>query len=124
MLLPIVSCTNRSAVPAGDAKVSPAPFRYPLTKASALGDLDKMRDLLQRGADINERSGQPEVTPLLAAVAAKQEKAALYLLDQGANPRMLFRGYDALDFSRKHLGDDSAVTLRLIQDLNRHGVRR
>jgi hypothetical protein len=87
-----------------------------LTKAASVGDLRLTRELIDRGADVNERLGTTgkEITPLLAAVAGDHEQVVYALLKSGATVHSSYSGYTARDFSHFLNGDDSALTRALI----------
>jgi len=56
-----------------------------LSEAAAMGHLDRMKELLDAGANVNEQSAT-NMTPLHYAVLQGQSEASQLLLDRGANP--------------------------------------
>ncbi len=56
----------------------------PLMEAAEKGDLDRVRKLAQAGESLNTVTEKG--SPLMAAVAAGQDRVALYLLSEGAAP--------------------------------------
>ncbi len=62
----------------------------PLERAAASGNLDKVKALLLKGADINAVDGDStwEKTPLFAAAEAGKIEIVKYLLAQGANTKL------------------------------------
>ena len=57
-----------------------------VVRAGELGQLSLVRDLIQRGADVNAKSTLTGMTPLHCALLRHDEKMAAWLLDQGADP--------------------------------------
>jgi len=71
-----------------------------LSEAAAMGHLDRMRELLDAGADANERSAT-NMTPLHYAVLQAQPEAAQLLLDRGTNVNCFdILGTTALAYAR------------------------
>lgn len=67
-----------------DVNARDADKRTPLGAAAIKGDLESLKLLIAKGAEL-EKKGQRGMTPLVAALDADQEAAALYLLAQGAD---------------------------------------
>ena len=63
--------------------------------AACRGDQDLVAYHVQAGVDIDYAHPEFLATPLVACILARQEAVALYLLAQGANPR-LWSEFDAL----------------------------
>jgi ankyrin repeat protein len=61
------------------------PRKSPLLSAAAKGDVVKLQKLLTKGEDINARDPKTGRTPLMVALGDKQEAAALFLIEQGAD---------------------------------------
>ena len=61
----------------------------PLANAAYWGDLDLVKDLLQRGAEINEPS-EHGWRPVLAAAWSRQTNCVAYLLDHGADVSLAY----------------------------------
>jgi ankyrin repeat protein len=61
------------------------PMFPPLCRAAMDGDLEKVKALLDAGADIEEKDHNDKSTPLLLAARYEQEEVALELLRRGAN---------------------------------------
>jgi len=57
--------------------------------AACDGDLELLEYHVKAGADINYAHPEFLATPLVACILAGQAEAALYLLEQGANPHLL-----------------------------------
>lgn len=57
--------------------------------AACDGDLDLVEYHVKAGADINFAHPEFLATPLVASILARQERVALFLLDNGANPHLL-----------------------------------
>ncbi|MEZ4749310.1 MAG: hypothetical protein R3B54_01400 [Bdellovibrionota bacterium] len=80
-----------------------------LTKAAATGD----ESALLTGANINENVSANEVdsvTPLLAAIAKRQEATALYLVRNGALLYPTYQGHRAQELSYEVFGESSELT--------------
>lgn len=54
--------------------------------AGCEGDLELVRHHVRAGVDVNYAHPEFLSTPLVAAILAKQEQVALYLLEHGAQP--------------------------------------
>ncbi len=63
--------------------------------AAKSGDLPLVEHYVKLGVDIDYAHPEFLSTPLVAAILAKQEEVALYLLDAGANP-CLHSEFDAM----------------------------
>ncbi len=57
--------------------------------AACEGDMELLAHHVNSGADINYAHPEFLATPLVASILARQEAAALFLLDSGANPHLL-----------------------------------
>ncbi len=79
-----------------------APALGELTVAAFEGDLEKVRTLLSAGAYINENIGTEadQVTPLIAAIANKQNNVADFLVDRGAAKHPSYMHFNSADLSR------------------------
>jgi ankyrin repeat protein len=62
----------------------------PLTSAAEAGDLERVRELTRAGVSLNTLTENG--SPLMAAVAAGQDRIALYLLSEGAAPDLATDG--------------------------------
>jgi uncharacterized protein len=73
-----------------------------LFNAGCEGDLDLVRHHVDAGVDVNFAHPEFLSTPLVAAILAKQEAVALYLLDHGALPglRSEFDGATPIEAAR------------------------
>jgi len=72
----------------------------PLGAAAVAGRLDLIDILLANEADLERKTGRRGLTPLLAALDADQEEAALALIDRGANPAAADKnGENALEWA-------------------------
>ena len=71
--------------------------------AACEGDLDLLDYHVKTGADVNYAHPEFLATPLVASILSKQEPAALYLLDHGANPNLLseFDGLTPIQAARE-----------------------
>lgn len=61
-----------------------AKYVYPLHKAAAEGEMDIVRALVERGADVNVRTRDTEDTPLHLAIQQGRRGVAEYLVNKGA----------------------------------------
>lgn len=59
-----------------------------LIRAAEQNDVEEMRSLLQKGADINTRGFKDRVTPLMAAIIKGRKEAAEFLIKNGADVNM------------------------------------
>lgn len=66
-----------------------------LTRAAFVGNMAKVLELLQLGADVNEQVGLTgeKISPLMAAVVGGHREVALALLSKGADQRTPFQRY-------------------------------
>ena len=114
-LLILSNCSNNSRPLPGAPAVS-VPVKGELTAAAAKGALDDVKQLLARGADVNEDTGTEgnQVTPLLAAVAHDRLPVAEYLVTKGASALPSYQGYSAHDFVLHLQGDDNSLYRQLI----------
>ncbi len=69
-----------------------------LHDASAAGDLARVKELVEKGADVNAPSAAEREAPLLAALKGNQPEVAAYLIDHGA------------DVKTEGVGGDTALT--------------
>jgi ankyrin repeat protein len=60
----------------------------PLMLAAQAGDMDKVRELLDRGQRVNEQSKKAEATPLIFAASAGKAEVVRLLLKRGADPNL------------------------------------
>jgi hypothetical protein len=88
-----------------------------LTGAVVRGDLQKVRGLLQAGANANEDVGQGanSVTPLMAAVILNRHEIGLELLNFGARADARFKGYSIREFANEVLSDGSDLRKGVVQ---------
>jgi len=104
----------------------------PLLFAVRDGNTDMVRLLLERGADINQSSGN-HTTPLIIALLNGQVGLATELLERGANPNLaddyhrapLFAAIDLRNFNHEKYGDlptDGRDPLDLIKALLKKGA--
>lgn len=61
-------------------------LNYDLGYAAVIGDVEKMRELIAGGAEVNSKVGKDEVTPLEYAINGGSLNAVQLLLDNGADP--------------------------------------
>jgi hypothetical protein len=59
-------------------------YRYPLHMAAQEGEMDIIKALVERGADVNVRTRDTEDTPLHLAIAQGRRGVAEYLVSKGA----------------------------------------
>ena len=82
-----------------------------LSAAAAAGDLVKTRELLDRGAAINDRDASGR-TPLMLAISQNQIDAVRLLLDRGADPNVADnQGLTPFQLAQKGKADDIAALL-------------
>ncbi len=118
--LTLVSCSETKS-PQGPGSGPGTPqgpvTKGELTRAAAVGNLDQVKQLVARGADVNEDTGTEgnQVTPLLAAIAQEHPAVAEYLLTVGANASVSFQGHSPHDFVLHVQGDDNSLYRQLIQ---------
>lgn len=67
---------------------SESPSFTQLTEAARAGDIARVRSLVARGADPNERAGLNGWTPLMHAIHKNQLRSVAALIDAGANPNI------------------------------------
>lgn len=79
----------------------------PLCMAARAGDAAKIADLVKAGADVNERGGVNDWTPLMHAVHKNQPRAVRALIDAGAD----------VNATAGPRGRDTALRLAEIQGL-------
>lgn len=84
LLLSLVSGCATHRVPANLQHVTAAEAETPLISAAETGNLEKVQDLAGAGQSLNTLTEKG--SPLMAAVAANQDRIALYLLSEGAAP--------------------------------------
>src|SRR4029079_16940825 len=56
-----------------------------LVAAAQSGQIEKLKDLLAKGADVNAKQQYSDYTPLMGAAVTNQTEAMTLLLDKGAN---------------------------------------
>jgi len=88
-----------------------------LTGATVRGDLEKVRRLLQSGANPNEDVGRgsDSITPLMAAVILSRDEIGLELMNFGARAEARFKGYSIREFANEVLSDASALRKGVMQ---------
>ncbi len=86
-----------------------------LIRAIIDDDLERVKLLLNAGADINENIGSEtdEITPLIAAVILRREQIASHLIEKGAQLHPMYKGYQANDFAFSIYGEESPLTRSL-----------
>jgi hypothetical protein len=97
------------------ALAAPPPIqRGELTRAVAQGEINAVKALIERGANINENLGttQAPLTPLLVALVTNREIVE-YLLNKGADATVLFNGWLPWDLSSRLYGEEDGATHRL-----------
>ena len=86
----------------------------PLHLASARGELDMVRILIELGASVNSRRERDGRTPLIAAVAARSRAEILrLLLERGADPNSFDSNRETALLVATRVGDLEAVMLLL-----------
>jgi|GEM_PF-5293310 len=127
-----VGCSNNADSPAGASAVpttslpvlqqiqdrlAEAAKSGNLTGAVVRGEHEKVRTLLQSGANANEDVGQgaDSITPLMAAVILNRNESGLELLNFGARSEARFKGYSIREFANEVLTDDSALRKGVMQ---------
>ncbi len=80
----------------------PAPPVGSLTVAAFEGDVRLVSELLQKGAYIDENIGDEtnQITPLMAAIANKQDEVAKLLVEKGATLYPTYNLFNATDLAR------------------------
>jgi len=74
--------------------LEPAGLQLPLWAAARLGRIERMRELLAAGADVNEpATPYNRDTPLFLAVRSQQQAAAKLLLEKGADPNLRWNNW-------------------------------
>jgi ankyrin repeat protein len=93
----------------------------PLIVAAREGDIARIAELVKAGADVNERGGVNDWTPLMHAVHKNQPAAVVALLAAGAD----------IDATAGARGRDTALRLAEVQDrpqiadiLRQHGAKK
>lgn len=101
---------------------APAELESPLSLAAQRGDVEELGRLLDGGADVNDRSAPRG--PLLTALIHKQEAAALFLIERGADIHDQRWGdrFPLIMAVNKHL--NPVVRKLLASDVNIHQRRR
>jgi ankyrin repeat protein len=87
----------------------------PLIAAAREGDISRIAELVKSGADVNQRGGVNNWTPLMHAVHKKRPGSVRTLLDAGADVNLVAggRGRDtALGLAEVDGDDDIAAMLR------------
>ncbi|MBY0370472.1 hypothetical protein K2X33_07285, partial [bacterium] len=104
LFLGLGGCGAKPGVPSNPAQTN-------LLKAVADGDVEAAQRAIRAGASPNEHFGPVDarVSPLMAALAQRNEKMALMLLEQGARPQTSYQRYSARDLSLKLFGHGSRV---------------
>ncbi len=78
-----------------------------LSEWAAVGDLDKVRNLIAKGQDVNE-TNRDGWTPLMTAATCWRYHVVQYLLSKGADPRLRNRrGNTALDLARNSMSPET-----------------
>ena len=86
---------------------SPTDINQQLLFAAGVGDVERMRELLAAGADINAKEDSYDSTPLIRAAAAGKVEAVRLLLKEGADVNATNRGgYAAVDIAEEEYQDD------------------
>jgi hypothetical protein len=82
-----------------------------LIAASKIGDLEKIKEFLARGADVNSADAEG-LTPLIAASSYLRRSTVELLLSRGANrSARTNEGFTAYDFAKNQRNDDLASIL-------------
>ncbi|KEF30900.1 MAG: ankyrin repeat domain-containing protein [Gammaproteobacteria bacterium] len=84
LILPEMSGCATSSEPSNLSRESGTAAGTPLFEAARAGDLDGVMALAKAGASLNTLTEKG--SPLMAAVAAGEDRVAWYLLSEGANP--------------------------------------
>ena len=76
-----------------------------LVDAAAVGDIDRVAELLQEGHDV-DGVGKDDWTPLTVAIENDDESMVRFLLENGADPDKIVPGGTALDMAlrRERIG--------------------
>ncbi len=90
------------------AACNPGPPLSPLIVAARQGDKARIAELIKAGADVNERGGVNDWTPLMHAVHTDQPDSVRALIDAGAD----------LNATAGILGRDNALRLAELQGEN------
>lgn len=87
-----------------DAKSGNANGTTPLMVASASGDVDTVRVLVEHGADVNAKDGVREQTPVMYAAASNRAAVIEYLASKSANLKQTNKVSDLSNLSREGSG--------------------
>lgn len=90
--------------------------KNPLFVATENGDIDEVKMLLEKGANLNAPSSSSD-TPLIKAIVLQNEKIVELLLDNGANPNMT----NNLGYSPLHIAASKNST-EILNALLSHGA--
>lgn len=72
------------------------PIRDTALQAASESSLEKVKILLQAGADVNKSGTEPDDTAILYAGIQDQMDILLYLLQNGADYKITFRQYESI----------------------------
>jgi uncharacterized protein len=88
----------------GDVKAGTPNGTTPLMAASASGELEAVRVLVENGADVNARDGVRLQTPLMYAAASNRAAVITYLVSKGADLKATSKVSDLANLSREGAG--------------------
>ncbi|MBN8828201.1 MAG: ankyrin repeat domain-containing protein [Sphingobacteriia bacterium] len=90
-------------------------FNIELLEATKKGDLEKVKDLLSKGAEINVQDPSSGDTPLLISLKNKHKNIAEFLINEGADPNIGDKyGYPPLAYAMdSKYGDSNLQNLLL-----------
>lgn len=119
LLLLITACsggsgsTSASGSSGSGIPNAPAFKSGDVIRAVTQDDSDKLRSLLNGGADINENlgKGSDSFTPLMVAVATHRSDIARMLIARGARLDLTYQGYTAAEMAAYSGQDDVATSI-------------
>ncbi len=110
---PRVASQSVGVVPKQTDKPKPNPSDFSFNKAAAIGDIARVKELVEDGADLNALS--KGTSPLHRAVANGRVKVVKYLIEKGANVNIKdAQDYSPVDLAQMY-GRDELISLLLAE---------